>query len=166
MERLWAPWRMEYILNNKPADCIFCLPPEMECDRDRLLVYRSRLSLVMLNRYPYTNGHLLIAPNRHTADLEGLTDEEMLDLFRTLGLCKRILQETARPDGFNIGINLGRAAGAGVEDHIHLHIVPRWGGDTNFMSVIPDVRIMPENLTVTFDRLLPAFQNATPRPEP
>ncbi len=166
MERLWAPWRMEYILNNKPTECIFCLPPDQECDRERLLVYRSRLSLVMLNRYPYTNGHLLIAPNRHTAEIEGLTSEEMLDLFRTLGLCKRILQETAQPDGFNIGINLGRAAGAGVEDHIHLHIVPRWGGDTNFMSVIPDVRIMPENLAVTFDRLQPAFQAAALRPEP
>ncbi len=166
MERLWAPWRMEYILNNKSADCIFCLPPDLECDPERLLLYRTGLSLVMLNRYPYTNGHLLIAPNRHTAEIEGLTNEEMLDLFRTLGLCKRILQETARPDGFNVGINLGRAAGAGVEDHIHLHIVPRWGGDTNFMSVIPDVRIMPENLTVTFERLLPAFQTAARRPEP
>lgn len=160
MERLWAPWRMEYILNHKPEGCIFCLPQELQVDRERLLLHRSRLSLVMLNRYPYTNGHLLIAPNRHTADLEGLADEEMLDLFRTLSLCKRILRETAGPDGFNIGINLGRSAGAGVDDHIHLHIVPRWSGDTNFMSVIPDLRVMPENLAVTFERLLPRFQAA------
>lgn len=166
MERLWAPWRMEYILNHKPAECIFCLAPHLEFDRERLLLYRSRFSLVMLNRYPYTNGHLLIAPNRHTADLERLTDEEMLDLFRTLGLCNRILRETAGPDGFNIGINLGRSAGAGVDDHIHLHIVPRWNGDTNFMSVIPDVRVMPENLAVTFDRLLPEFLAAARQTAP
>ena len=166
MERMWAPWRMEYILNDKPTGCIFCLSPDPEFDRERLLLYRSRLSLVMLNRYPYTNGHLLIAPNRHIADLEKLTDVEMLDLFRTLRLCKRILRETAGPDGFNVGINLGRSAGAGVDDHIHLHIVPRWGGDTNFMTVIPDVRVMPENLAVTFDRLLPEFQAAAHRTAP
>ena len=166
MDRLWAPWRMEYLLDEKPSGCIFCLPATAEQDRGRLVLHRTASSLVMLNRYPYTNGHLLIAPNRHTAEIEGLTNEEMLDLFRTLGLCKRILQETARPDGFNIGINLGRFAGAGVEDHIHLHIVPRWRGDTNFMSVIPDVRVMPENLTVTFERLLPAFQAAARQPEP
>jgi ATP adenylyltransferase len=157
---------MEYILNHKPAGCIFCLPADLQVDRDLLLLHRSRLSLVMLNRYPYTNGHLLIAPNRHIADIEKLADEEMLDLFRTLSLCKRILREAAGPDGFNVGINMGRSAGAGVDDHVHLHIVPRWSGDTNFMSVIPDLRIMPENLAVTFDRLLPGFQDAAHKAAP
>jgi ATP adenylyltransferase len=162
MERLWAPWRIEYILNDKPDTCIFCLSPTEEADRERLVLHRTPLSLVMLNRYPYTNGHLLIAPLRHVGEMDGLTDAEMLDLFRTLRLCRTILQQTAHPDGFNIGMNLGRSAGAGVEEHLHLHIVPRWNGDTNFMSVLPDVRIMPENLLTTYDRLLPAFAALQP----
>jgi ATP adenylyltransferase len=157
MERLWAPWRIEYILNDKPDTCIFCLSPAAEADRQRLVLYRTPLSLVMLNRYPYTNGHLLIAPLRHVGEMDSLTDAEMLDLFRTLRLCRTILQQTAHPDGFNIGMNLGRSAGAGVEEHLHLHIVPRWNGDTNFMSVLPDIRVMPENLLATYDRLLPSF---------
>jgi len=150
---------MEYILNDKPAGCIFCIPDDPAVDRERLVLRRTPLSLVMLNRYPYTNGHMLIAPRRHNAEMDLLTDEEMLDLFTTLRLARSILQQTAHPDGYNIGINLGRAAGAG-EEHLHLHIVPRWSGDTNFMSVLPDVRIMPENLLTTYDRLLPAFQAA------
>lgn len=160
MERLWAPWRMEYILNDKPADCIFCLPTDTVTDRERLVLYRTPLSLVMLNRYPYTNGHLLIAPLRHAGEMDALTDPEMLDLFKALRLCRTILQKAAHPDGFNVGMNLGRSAGAGVEEHLHLHIVPRWIGDTNFMSVVPDVRVMPENLHCTYDRLFPLFAAA------
>jgi ATP adenylyltransferase len=157
MERLWAPWRMEYILNDKPSGCIFCVPATPEEDRERFILHRTDLSFVMLNRYPYTNGHLLIAPCRHTSDMNELGDAEMLDLFSTMRLCRNVLQETATPDGFNAGINMGRAAGAGVDEHIHLHIVPRWNGDTNFMSVLSDVRVMPENLAATYDRLFPAF---------
>ena len=157
MERIWAPWRMEYIANHKPTECIFCVANSKECDREKLILYRSALSLVMLNRYPYTNGHLLISPLRHTADMDSLSGEEMLDLFKTLNLCRAILQDVASPQGFNIGINLGRAAGAGIEEHLHLHIVPRWNGDTNFMSVVADLRVMPENLLATYDMLLPEF---------
>ena len=159
MDRIWAPWRMEYILAEKSADtgCIFCLGDDPGADRERLVLHRTVHSLVMLNRYPYTNGHLMIAPRQHTADLNRLTDAEMLDLFATLRLCHNVLQAEARPDGFNIGINLGRAAGAGIEEHVHLHIVPRWNGDTNFMAVVPDVRVMPEALLATYDRLLPGF---------
>jgi ATP adenylyltransferase len=157
MERLWAPWRMEYLNNEKGTGCIFCLPSAADDDRDRLVLHRTPCSLVMLNRYPYTNGHLLIAPLRHTAEMNDLSDAEMLDLFATVRICRDILQATAHPDGYNIGMNLGHAAGAGVEDHLHLHIVPRWSGDTNFMSVIPDVRVMPEDLLTTYDRLLPAL---------
>ena len=160
MERLWAPWRMEYILNDKPSDCIFCLPPDPDADRERLVLHRTPTSLIMLNRYPYTNGHLLVAPLRHTGEMDDLSELEMLDLFKSLRLCRSILQQTAHPDGFNIGMNLGRSAGAGVEEHLHLHIVPRWNGDTNFMSVVPDVRVMPENLLCTYDRLLPSFAAA------
>ncbi len=156
MERLWAPWRIEYILNNKPQGCIFC-PIGGANDRERLILHRSPLSLVMLNRYPYTNGHVMVAPERHTADLDSLSEAEMLDLFRTVRLSRKVLEETAAPQGFNIGINLGKAAGAGVDEHLHIHIVPRWNGDTNYMSVISDLRVMPENLFATYDKLLPGF---------
>lgn len=159
MERLWAPWRMEYILNEKPAGCIFCVTDNTEKDRERLILHRSPLSIVMLNRYPYTNGHLMVAPVRHTSDMNSLSNEEMLDLFSSLRLCKNVLQETAQPQGVNIGMNLGRAAGAGVDEHMHLHIVPRWNGDTNYMSVVADIRVMPENLMTTYDRLLPGFKD-------
>ena len=157
MERLWAPWRMEYIINDKPTGCIFCGAETPEKDRERLILYRTPLSFVMMNRYPYTNGHLLVAPYRHTADLNELDETEMLDLFATIRLCRNALQSTASPQGFNIGINLGHAAGAGVDEHLHLHIVPRWNGDTNFMSVLNDVRVMPENLITTYERLEPVF---------
>jgi len=151
---------MEYIVNDKETACIFCIGNNEDRDRELLILHRSSLSLVMLNRYPYTNGHLLIAPIRHTADMNSLSDAEMLDLFKTLSLCRSILQDVAAPQGFNIGINLGRAAGAGVDEHLHLHIVPRWNGDTNFMSVLADLRVMPENLLTTYDSLLPAFSAA------
>ena len=159
MKRVWAPWRMEYIANNdKSEGCVFCVSAEQGGDRDKLILYRSVFSFIMLNRYPYTNGHLMIAPFRHTADLNELSAEEMLDLFELLRLCRNTLEETAGPQGFNIGINLGKAAGAGVDEHMHIHIVPRWNGDTNFMTVIGDIRVMPENLLNTYDRLLPVFQ--------
>jgi ATP adenylyltransferase len=159
MERLWAPWRIDYILNEKPSDCIFCVSSDQEQDRERLILHRTGLSFVMLNRYPYNNGHVMIAPFRHTADLNELSIAEMLDLFATLRLCRNVLEKSAAPQGFNIGINLGKAAGAGVDDHIHIHIVPRWNGDTNFMSVIGDVRVMPENLLNTYEKLFPGFHD-------
>jgi ATP adenylyltransferase len=157
MKRLWAPWRIDYIINKKPSTCIFCVTPDHESDREKLILYRTDLSLVMLNRYPYNNGHLMIAPFRHSADLNELSDEEMLDLFTTLRLSRNVLEKTASPQGFNIGINLGKAAGAGVDEHLHIHIVPRWNGDTNFMSVISDNRVMPENLRCTYEKLFPGF---------
>jgi ATP adenylyltransferase len=160
MDRIWAPWRIEYILNDKPAECILCEEGDGACDRERLILLRTPHSLVMVNRYPYTNGHLMIAPRRHTADMGALTPDEMLDLFKTLDLCRVILQDAASPQGFNIGMNLGRAAGAGVDDHLHIHIVPRWNGDTNFMTVLGDLRVMPENLFRTYDNLLPLFNAA------
>jgi len=157
MDRIWAPWRIEYILNDKPAECILCAEGDGNCDRERLVLLRTPHSLVMVNRYPYTNGHLMIAPRRHTADMGNLMPDEMLDLFKTLNLCRIILQDAASPQGFNIGMNLGRAAGAGIDDHLHIHIVPRWNGDTNFMTVLGDLRVMPENLLCTYDNLLPLF---------
>lgn len=158
MERIWAPWRMEYILNEKPEGCIFCID-ETSDDREKLIVHRTPLSFVMLNRYPYTNGHLLIAPRRHTADLDELGKEELLDLFESVRLARNVLQSVANPQGFNIGMNMGKAAGAGVDEHLHMHIVPRWNGDTNYMTVVADLRIMPENLATTYDRIAEGFSH-------
>jgi len=157
MERIWAPWRIDYIVNEKPPGCIFCVPSEGGNDRQSLILCRTPFSLVMLNRYPYNNGHLMVAPFRHSADLNELSQDEMLDLFTTMRRCRNVLQEAAAPQGFNIGINLGKAAGAGVDEHLHIHIVPRWNGDSNFMSVVGDLRVMPENLDITYERLLPGF---------
>jgi len=157
MEKLWAPWRMEYLVQEKPDGCIFCREGN---DRERLVLMTGPLTLVMLNRYPYVNGHLMVAPRRHTADLAELSDAEMLELFRTVALCRELLSRSCAPDGYNIGINLGKAAGAGVEDHLHLHVVPRWNGDNNFMSVLADIRVVPEALLESYDRLLPLFAAA------
>jgi len=157
MERLWAPWRIDYLVQEKPAGCIFC---QEGSDRDRLVLQDNPLTLVMLNRYPYTNGHLMVAPKRHTVDLESLSDAEMLELFRTVTMCRNVLARSSAPEGFNIGINLGKAAGAGIEDHLHLHVVPRWKGDNNFICVVADIRVVPEALLATYDRLLPYFAAA------
>lgn len=157
MERLWAPGRMDYLIKEKNADCIFC---QQGNDRDLLVVRRTPLVVVMLNLYPYANGHLMVAPVRHTADLDALSDPEMLALFRNAALCREVLTRASAPEGFNIGLNLGKSAGAGVEDHLHLHVVPRWHGDSNFMSVVADTRVIPESILATYDRLLPFFEQA------
>jgi len=157
MKTLWAPWRIEYIRSSKPEGCIFCFDGPDGADRDRLVLHRTSLSLVMLNRYPYSNGHILVAPRRHLPDLNGLAGDEAVDLFAMARLSCNVLDAVASPGGFNIGINLGKAAGAGIEEHVHLHVVPRWQGDTNFMSVVADLRVMPENLLATYDALCPAF---------
>lgn len=159
MERLWAPWRMEYIRKSEEEGCVFCIGTDPSEDREKFVLCRTPHSFVIMNRYPYSNAHLMVAPYRHTADLNELGDDEMLDIFRTLTLCKNILQETVRPDGFNIGINLGRDAGAGVDDHLHIHIVPRWHGDINFMTVVADLRVIPESLRSTYDTLLHPFSS-------
>lgn len=154
MERVWAPWRMTYVSNShQESGCIFCRAWEENNDRQRLLLIRDKYAMTMLNRYPYTCGHLMVAPLRHTADLNELEEDELLGL--TLGVRKatELLRKVAAPNGFNIGMNLGKAAGAGVEDHMHVHIVPRWNGDTNFMTVTGDVRVIPEGLMEAFDRL-------------
>ncbi|UFS70823.1 HIT domain-containing protein [Geomonas sp. RF6] len=154
MERIWAPWRIEYINEKGAAGCIFCREGD---DRELLVLKRTERTIVQLNRYPYANGHLMVVPRRHTADLDALDDAEMLEIFRDVRLCRAALQKTMAPDGFNIGMNLGRAGGAGVEDHLHLHVVPRWHGDTNCMTVVAETRVLPEALLATYDRLLPHF---------
>lgn len=157
MRNLWAPWRMEYILGKREPYCIFCPEGDGLSDEERLILYRGRRTMVMMNKYPYNNGHLLVAPWRHVGTLEELTDEEMTDLIKKVQTCVRILRRTMRPDGFNVGLNLGAAAGAGVESHLHFHVVPRWEGDTNFMTVFADVRSIPEHLRQTYEKLRPHF---------
>lgn len=157
MDRLWAPWRMEYILSDKSEECIFCIPEDVTVDRSRLILFANRHAIIMLNRYPYSNGHLMVAPRLHTNRLDALTAECQQGMLQALVDCQLALEKVMHPQGFNVGINLGKAAGAGVDDHLHIHIVPRWEGDTNFMSVIPDVRVMPEYLLVTYDKLISCF---------
>lgn len=158
MKRIWAPWRMTYLLNStNNSGCIFCQAGDSDNDRDRLVLSRSDHSMTMLNRYPYTCGHMMVAPLRHTANMNDLNDHELLDLFHCVRNSSNLLREVAGPEGINVGINLGKAAGAGIEEHLHIHIVPRWNGDTNFMSVVGDVRIIPEGLLESYDRLAEAL---------
>ncbi|MGQ9488746.1 MAG: HIT family protein [Armatimonadota bacterium] len=154
-ERLWAPWRLQYVSSTreKPEGCLFCLRAQEPCSAENMVLWRNEHALVMLNAFPYTNGHLMVAPVRHTADMNDLSDAELVAIARAVRDCVNLLKEAYRPDGFNIGVNLGRAAGAGIEDHIHWHIVPRWNGDTNFMPVLADVRVIPDSLENTYTKL-------------
>lgn len=162
MQNLWAPWRIEYILGKREPYCIFCPEGDGHSDEERLILHRGRLSMVMMNKYPYNNGHLLVAPWRHIAGPQDLHEDEMLDLMQWVTRCTRVLQRVMNPDGFNVGLNLGAAAGSGVEDHLHFHVVPRWQGDTNFLTVFAEVRSIPEHLKQTYAKLLPHFQKEIP----
>lgn len=159
MQQLWAPWRISYIVNDKEGGCIFCKGCAAGDDRSRLVLHRGELTIVMLNKYPYNNGHLMVAPRRHVGAIEQLTQDEAGDLIATIQRCCVLLKKVLSPEGFNIGANLGKVAGAGIEDHLHFHIVPRWGGDTNFMPVLADTRVIPEHLEQTYDRLLQAAKD-------
>jgi ATP adenylyltransferase len=156
---LCAPWRIEYIENaEKPAGCIFCVKPSEADDRGNLITHRGKSAFVIMNRYPYNNGHLMVVPFRHTADLSGLEDEEKLELFDLLIASQRVLSDVMHPQGFNIGMNLGRPAGAGIADHLHFHVVPRWNGDTNFMPVLGHTKVISEGLDQTWLKLVEAFR--------
>ncbi len=159
MKVLWAPWRMEYILSNKKdTSCVFCPGDDRGRDDERLILFVGTLSMVVMNRYPYNNGHLLVAPVRHVSSLELLSNDERLDLLEKVSRSIHILKQVMSPEGFNVGLNLGRIAGAGMEEHMHFHIVPRWNGDTNYMTVVGAVRVIPEHLRKTHKKLLPYFQ--------
>jgi ATP adenylyltransferase len=153
MRKLWAPWRVEYIRSEKTKGCIFCQKPEENLDQRNYILFRGKLNFVILNTYPYNPGHLMVAPFRHLASLDDLTEEELLEHFDLVRRGTRALKQTYKPEGFNIGINLGRVAGAGVEGHVHTHIVPRWNGDTNFMPVVSGTKVLPEALAATFAQL-------------
>jgi len=146
MKHLWAPWRIRYILGAKEPGCFLCRNPQAADDAKNYILIRDRTCFAILNAYPYNSGHLMIAPYKHTAELDDLAENELADLLALTRRCKQVLTRALQPDGFNIGMNLGRAAGAGVEDHMHMHIVPRWAGDTNFMTVADDLRVVPQAL--------------------
>lgn len=154
---IWAPWRIEYILSDKTDGCFLCRMFAENRDRDNLLLKRGSACAVVMNRYPYTGGHLMVTPLRHVRHLKELTAEEKAELMElTIGAVE-ILKAELKPDGLNLGYNFGAAAGAGLKDHLHQHIVPRWTGDTNFMPVMCDTRVMPQALTAQYDTLYPLF---------
>jgi ATP adenylyltransferase len=161
MERLWSPWRLAYVTGTASATgCVFCEANGSSPDaaRDALVLVRGRLSYVILNLYPYNSGHLMVAPNRHFGSLAGATVEELAEMMRFTRDAEVALTEAYQPHGINVGINLGRPAGAGIVDHIHIHLVPRWTGDTNFMSVVGCTRVLPEDLGDSARRLRPIFE--------
>jgi len=162
MERLWSPWRLSYVTGADRAaanGCIFCEAGGAAPNaHDDLIVARGRHAYVILNRYPYNNGHLMVVVNRHVANLQGATPEELSDVMRLTRHAEMALSEAYQPQGINVGINLGRPAGAGIVDHLHVHLVPRWTGDTSFISVVGNVRVLPEELGDTGKRLRPIFE--------
>ena len=160
MKNLWTPWRMEYIEGTiATKGCFLCGAPDKPHSAEDLILFRDPLLVVLMNRFPYASGHLLVAPSRHVPDLCDLSVEENTAIAAMLPRCTTILRRHLQPDGFNIGLNLGKVAGAGVASHLHWHIVPRWHGDHNYMTVLAEVRTIPEHINNTFAKLLPEFQN-------
>jgi ATP adenylyltransferase len=157
MKYIWAPWRMQYIRNEKPPGCFLCDKPAEDKDKENYILYRGAKNFILLNSFPYNPGHLLVAPYRHTGNMEELTPAERNEHFELVSRSIKVLKKEINPAGFNIGANLGKVAGAGLEDHFHSHIVPRWNGDTNFVPVLGDVRVVPQALADTYDALFGKF---------
>ena len=165
MKRLWAPWRMEYILDdNKHDSCLFCDISKKEKnrvnmarDKKNLILHRSKKCFVMLNKYPYNSGHLMVIPYFHTSSFDGLDDDVLFDLIKNVERSTGKLKQVLNPDGFNMGLNFGKVAGAGMESHMHIHVVPRWTGDTDSMPIIAETRVMPEHLMKTYNKLVNVF---------
>lgn len=158
MKRLWAPWRMAYIMDEKLQGCIFCEKPQEQDDVGNYILYRGRSTFVIMNRYPYTNGHLLITPYRHVDCLSKLLVNETREISLLLQKSLELLKAELKTDGFNVGANIGKAAGAGIEEHFHVHIVPRWNGDINFVPILAETKVLPEDLPTTYGKLLPHFK--------
>ena len=158
MNHIWSPWRMEYIENSKADGCIFCLAQEKEDSAENLIAFRGSYSYVILNRYPYTSGHLMVVPFEHQPNLETLDSQTRAEMMELTSRCMTVLRKVYNPQGFNIGANIGEAAGAGVKEHVHIHIVPRWAGDTNFMSALAETRVLPEALEDTYQRVKKGFE--------
>ena len=158
MDRLWSPWRLEYVTGAKPTEgCVFCHALQLP-DAESLIVFKGKLCYVILNLYPYNNGHMMVVPYRHTGTLASLTPEELQEMAVLVQRSETALMEAYNPHGLNVGMNLGKPAGAGVLDHLHMHLVPRWNGDTNFMTVVGEARVLPEDLATGASRLRPIFE--------
>ncbi len=157
MKQLWSPWRMEYIQSEKSGGCVFCDAVREQRDEENLILFRGQYCFVIMNRYPYTNGHVMVAPYDHVDLPTRLSAEAQGEMMTLVNACLETLQEAMHPDGFNIGMNLGASAGAGIRDHIHMHVVPRWVGDTNFMPVLGDTRVIVEALEASYHKLQPVI---------
>lgn len=157
MKQLWAPWRIEYILGPKPDTCVFCLPESTEEDEERLVLHRGGRAFVIMNRYPYNNGHIMVCPYRHVSELTELSREETHEIMDLVQLCSGILKQHFNCEGINVGLNLGKAAGAGIGEHLHFHLVPRWNGDSSFIAVMDDVRTVPQHIRETYRALRACF---------
>jgi ATP adenylyltransferase len=162
VDRIWSPWRMEYIESHRDDEgeggCVFCAVLQGDSREHRVLERRD-LAFVTLAKYPYNPGHLLVLPTRHVGEIEGVKPDEAAEIFELTQRSIRVLREASEPHGFNVGLNLGRVAGAGIPDHLHWHVVPRWGGDTNFMPVVAETRVLPELLEQTYEKLAPRFRS-------
>ena len=154
---LWAPWRIEYILGPKPDACVFCLPEGRDEDEERLVLHRGKRAFVIMNRYPYNNGHLLVCPFRHVSELTDLESAESHEIMDLVQRCSGILKQHFNCEGINVGLNLGKAAGAGIGEHLHFHLVPRWNGDSSFIAVMDDVRTVPQHIRETYAALRACF---------
>ena len=162
MDKLWAPWRMKYIrtmVDGEDEGCIFCTKPGRNNDRENLILYRGEYSFVIMNLYPYNNGHLLIVPYQHVPDIGDVDQETSRELWELTVRSRNVLGQAFKPDGFNIGINLGRTAGAGIDQHVHIHIVPRWNGDTNYLPVIGETKVISQSLNEAYDCLVDCFSD-------
>lgn len=157
MKQLWSPWRINYIRGERPTDCVLCDAPRLKDSPDTLVLFRGQHSYVMMNRYPYTNGHLMVIPYAHAAMLTDVPSDAQVEMLQEINMSIEVLQEVMNPQGFNVGLNLGASAGAGIRDHIHFHVVPRWVGDTNFMAVVGETNVIVEGLMECFAQLKPAF---------
>ena len=154
MDYLWTPWRYQYITNSdRPGACVFCAAGRGKDDHETYIVHRGTANFVILNRFPYTSGHVMVVPFEHVATLEELEEAALVEMFQLARDCDRHLREVYHPEGLNLGMNIGKSAGAGIAGHLHLHVLPRWTGDTNFMTVVGETRVLPEDLEITWERL-------------
>lgn len=159
MKRLWSPWRLEYLAEPKAEGCVFCSSAGGDDDRESLVLHRGKRAFLILNRFPYNNGHFMVVPYAHLASLEDLDPATLTEMMLLLNKGLAALRATMDPDGFNVGVNLGQVAGAGIEDHVHIHAVPRWAGDTNFMPIVGEMRVVPQTWLQTYDMLQSALDN-------
>ena len=164
MDYLWSPWRYQYVTATQAQDCIFCTLPAENRDAENYIVYRGRLNFVILNRYPYTSGHLMVVPYEHAPLVAEVAEETLTEMILLVRRAETHVRRNYNPDGLNMGINVGRAAGAGVAGHIHMHVLPRWVADANFMTSVGETRVLPEDLSITYEKLSRAFQSDTPQP--